>query len=355
MHGRCLILLMLSATAATAQPEPSDADRALSTDLSLNASDLEPERAWRFRGALASHDNDGSFIEPFDDDDRHYTSGSKIDLVFEPGFDADTRAFLAPADKWPDAKLAFGVVIAQHIYTASDIEIANPDPDDRPYAGYLYAGVYFQRATDHVHDHFELDVGVVGSWSFAEDAQRFVHGLPNQVEPRGWSTQLANELAINFRYQRSWKTGVGEWAGLEFDAIPRLGFDLGNVFIRGNTDVTVRMGKHLPTDFGPGRLLDYRDATGAWTHGWGAYLYARAGARAVGRNIFLDGNTFAESRSTDPERIVGEFELGLRAALHVWGGDLELGYGWTVYTNEYRAQTESDTVGALTVGWIKRF
>jgi len=357
VHGRGLILttLALAAGVAAAQPERSDADEVLAADLTLDASELDARTAWRFRGAILTHENDGSFVEPFDDDDRHYTSGSKIDLVFEPGFDAETREFLAPAGRWPDAKLALGIVIAQHIYTASDIEVTNPDPDDRPYAGYLYAGVYVQRATERVHDHFELDVGVVGSWSLAEDAQRFIHGLPGQVEPKGWSSQLANELAINFRFQRSWKTGVGEWAGLEFDAIPRLGFDVGNVFIRGNTDLTVRMGKHLPGDFGPGRLLDYRDATGAWAEAWGAYLYARAGARVVGRNIFLDGNTLADSRSTDPERVVGELEVGLRAAFELWGGDLEIGYGWTIFSHEYRAQSDRDTVGALSVGWIKRF
>ena len=355
----CVILTALASLAdgASAQPEPTLADEALSADLSMDASDLESDRAWRFRGAFATHENDGSFIEPFDDDDRHYTSGAKMDLVFDPGFDAETREFLAPASKWPDAKLALGVVIAQHIYTASDIEVRDPAPDDHPYAGYLYAGVYFQRATERVHDHFELDVGVVGSWSLAEDAQRFVHGLPGQLEPQGWSTQLANELAINFRYQRSWKTGVGAWGGLEFDAIPRLGFDLGNVFIRGNTDLTVRVGKHLPSDFGPGRMLDYRDATGGWSdeHAWGAYLYGRAGARAIGRNMFLDGNTFADSRSTDPERLVGEFEVGIRAAVDLWGGDLEIGYGWTLYSHEYRAQTDTDTVGAFTIGWVRPF
>ncbi|GJM17926.1 MAG: membrane protein [Phycisphaeraceae bacterium] len=329
--------------------------------LDLDPRDLEGERdGWRFTGFYVWHQNDGSIIEPLDDDDRHYSAATKIELTFDPDFDAETREFLAPADKWPDAKLAFGVVLAQHIYTSSDIQDRDPPAGDRPYAGYLYAGAFLQRRSGNVHDHFELDVGVVGSWSLAEDAQRAIHGLPGQYEPQGWGTQLANELAINLRVQRSWKSDVaqiGGDGGLELDAIPRLGFDVGNVFIRANTDVTVRLGKHIPDDFGPGRLLDYRDATGSWSeeHGWGAYVYGRVGMRAVGRNIFLEGNTFANSRSTSPERLVGEVEIGVRARFDLFGGDLVAGYGWTMNTHEYKGQGDRDTLGSVMLGWTKRF
>lgn len=345
------------ASAALAGPPPVDA---LLEDPG-ETPDLEPDHAWRFTGAHLYWENDGTYADPLDETDRHYTNGTKIELTFDPGFDADARELLAPSAKWPDAKLAFGVVVAQHIYTGADIEVPNPSADDHPYSGWLYAGVYVQRRSGNVHDHAELDVGVVGSWSGAEDMQRFIHSaFPGQVEPQGWDRQLANELAINVRLQRSWRTErahIGGDAGLELDGIGRLGADLGNVFIRANADVTLRLGKHMPDDFGPGRLLDYRDATGAWAldDGWGLYGYARLGGRAVGRNIFLDGNTFADSRSTDPERLVGELEVGVRGAFDLAGGVLEIGYAWTFFTHEYRAQASSDTVGAWTLSWVRPF
>ena len=328
---------------------------------------LDPDAgagAWRFTGAHLYWENDGTYADPFDETDHHYTNGAKIELTFDPAFDADTREFLAPSDRWPDAKLAFGVLVAQHIYTASSIELKDPPADDRPYAGWLYTGVYLQRRSGNVHDHLELDVGVVGSWSLGEDAQRFIHAaVSNQVEPQGWSHQLANELAINVRLQRSWRTerahlfGDGGAGGLEMEGIGRLGADLGNVFIRANSDVTLRLGMHLPDDFGPPRMLDYRDATGTWSpdHTWGLYGYGRMGLRAVAHNIFLDGNTFADSRSTDPERLVGELEVGLRGAFELAGGMLEVGYAWTYSTPEYRAQSTGDTIGAWTLSWVHRF
>lgn len=345
-------------TAALAGPPPVDVldqDPAPGLDAPTGAD------AWRFTGAQVTWDNDGTYADPFDQTDRHYTNGLKLDLSFDPAFSPEVRERLAPSADWPDARLAFGVVVAQHIYTGSDIERKNPPADDHPYAGWLYTGVYLQRRSGNVHDHAELDVGVVGSWASAEEVQRFIHSsFPGQVQPQGWGSQLANELAINLRLQRSWRTEraqIGGESGLELDGIGRLGADLGNVFVRGNADVTLRLGKHLPDDFGPSRLLDYRDATGTWSadHSWSVYGYARLGMRAVGHNIFLDGNTFADSRSTDPERLVGEAEVGVRAAFELGSGMFEVGYGWTYYTREYQAQASSDSIGAWTLGWVKQF
>lgn len=345
--------------AALAQPDAHDTHPALTTD--APAPDLDADRGWRVTGIHAYWDNDGAYADPFDREDRHYTNGAKLELTLDPALSPELRERIAPAARWPNATIAAGVVVAQHLYTATDIAQADPPADDHPYAAWLYAGFYIQRRSGNIHDHAELDVGVVGSWALGEELQTFVHAaFTNQVDPEGWDTQLANELAINLRLQRSWRSeraSIGGPDGLELDAIPRLGADLGNVFIRANADVTIRVGKHLPDDFGPARLLDYRDATGSWSkdHDWGLYTYTRLGMRAVGRSIFLDGNTFADSRSTDREPLVGEVEVGLRGAFEAWGGTLEIGYGWTAYSHTYEAQEGSDTVGSWSAGWTRRF
>jgi hypothetical protein len=44
---------------------------------------------------------------------------------------------------------------------------------------------------------------------------------------------------------------------------------------------------------------------------WEVYLFAATEGRAVGRNIFLDGNTFKDSHSVDKETLVYDWEVGL--------------------------------------------
>jgi len=77
---------------------------------------------------------------------------------------------------------------------------------------------------------------------------------------------------------------------------------LGNYLIQAETDVQCRIGYHLPDDFGT------TDCAGAPIyrfrrddkvhHAWGS-MPCRRGANLVARNLVLDGNSFAKSRSTD--------------------------------------------------------
>ena len=80
---------------------------------------------------------------------------------------------------------------------------------------------------------------------------------------------------------------------LEVDFIPRIGAALGNVAIYADVGGTARIGKNLRDDFGPPRprpaLPGSEAFIGDGSFGW--YLFAGVDGQAVGRNIFLDGNT----------------------------------------------------------------
>ncbi len=330
------------------QPDPAETPSLGRSDLAF---DTEPrgfagEHGWSVRSLTLFWDNDGTVPKIIADSDRHYTNGAKIDLALNPSsrFEEGVRELADRLDPMPDATVKAGLVLAQHIYTAFDISLATPPPGSRPYAGYLYVGGYIQRASQGVHDHLELDIGVVGEWSGAEATQKFVHSaFPNQTRPDGWGTQLANELAINLRYQRSWRFEKARIGRLELDGIPRLGFDAGNVFVRANADLTLRLGFNLPDDFGPPRLLDYADATGSWEGDWGVYAYVRGGARAVAHNIFLDGNTFANSRSVDKRYVVAALSVGILGRYK----HLEAGWSVTWLSEEFDTQGNGDSYGSL--------
>lgn len=300
---------------------------------------------WAFRSIALYWDNDGTYTKPWNESDRHYTNGAKIDLAWDPDLPDRLDDLVRPAGSdFADADLALGLVFVQHIYTATDIRLTDPPEGDHPYSGWLYAGVYLQRAGEYVHDHAELDLGVAGRGSMAESTQKFVHSVfPDQNRPSGWDTQLSSEFAFNIRLARTWRTPTLDLAGLDLQLLPRVSADLGNVFIRGHADVTLRLGLHLPDDFGPGRLLDFRDATGSWSsdHDFGFYLFGRAGGRLVARDLFIEGNTFQDSRGADLEHIVGELEVGLRLR---WRS-IEAGYSITWITEQFKAQDHPDSFG----------
>ena len=96
--------------------------------------------------------------------------------------------------------------------------------------------------------------------------------------------------------------------------IPRVGAALGNVAIYGDVGGTVRIGKNLRDDFGPPRprpaLPGSEAFIGDGSFGW--YLFAGVDGQAVGRNIFLDGNTDGYSLRVSHRPFVGEFAFQIR-------------------------------------------
>lgn len=290
--------------------------------------------------------NDGRFFNPTQDRDRHFTNGTELDLAIGKPWPIGVEDILPPL-LFDDFQSAGGIAFGQHIFTPADLESTELIVDDRPYAGWLYAGLYVQRRDNHHMDHLELNVGIVGEWSGAEAAQKFVHSvLPDQIRPSGWDNQLANELGVNFHYLHRWRTNRVQVGAFHADAVPQVGFDLGNVATNANAAIMGRIGWNLPDDFGPDSMRDYTDQLRVWDGQWGVYLFTRLGGRAVARDIFLDGNTFANSHSVDKMPLVGELQAGLMARYH-W---LELGWSITWFTEEFEGQQGGgDAIGAYVI------
>lgn len=326
------------------QPDHSQSD---------DGATLDPER-WRLHSWGNKWDNDGTWAHPFAGSDEHYTNGAKIDLAWTPPSDQAGPEWWTQGEPsfggGPWTRFALGISVEQLMFTPADITVMDPDPNERPYAGYAAIGFYAQRANDRVHDHAQLSLGIVGEWSGAELVQRFIHqSFPNQEDPRGWSTQLRNEPIANLRFARTFKTIPPVTEGWTLELLPTLWGDLGNAWIQAGAHMTLRVGPSLPDDFGPGRVLSWRDATGTGWHsdGWRWYAYTRVGVRGVARNITLDGNTWKDSRSVNREPWVGDAEVGFRAR---WD-NLELGYQINLRTSEYNAQNGTDSYGEITLTW----
>jgi len=283
--------------------------------------------------------------------DEHYTNGIAVMWVAPRGTEAPRWAEkLSNLVPWlPDeGELRHGYMVGQSMFTASDTSNPNPPSSDRPYAGWLYGTFGIGKDSDHQFDLFAVTLGVVGPASKAEQTQNQVHRWTGSTRAEGWSTQLHDELGIVLAAQRNWRDVVhGSIGGVSYDVTPNVGGTFGNVFTYGSAGVALRFGNQLPKDLGIPRVQPATFGTGEFTPrstaGW--YLFLGAEGRAVARNIFLDGNTFQDSRSVDRKIWVGDIQYGLVLDIK----SIRISFTNVLRTKEYKTQEKPDRFGALTI------
>ncbi len=283
--------------------------------------------------------------------DEQYTNGAFLryspppdDLPAWALFARDQMAGLVEAETW---RVTYG--LGQVMFAPSDITLPDPPLDDRPYAGYLFGTVALSADTGTRLDTVALDLGVVGPPSLAEQAQKLVHTFIGD-DPKGWDTQLGTEIAFRVVYEQLRKVGATlgpEWGGLEVDAIPQATVALGTVDTSLSGALTLRAGRSLDMDYGPPRvrrsLAGFAAVDGQASGGW--YVFASAEGRLVGRNLFLDGNTFRDSRSVDSEPFVAELAAG--AALRLRGAMLT--YSHVFRSPEFETRNSWTQFGSLSL------
>jgi len=282
--------------------------------------------------------------------DRNYTSGLGLAWVAKPGPAPEWAVKIARSVPWfPEiGAVRHGYIVGQNMYTPRDISLPDPRLDDRPYAGWLYVTIGLGVDSPRQTDFFGLTVGVVGPASLAEQSQKAIHRMTGSAEPYGWDAQLANEPGIELAYQRRWRdVAKGNLAGLEYDLTPHAGGALGNVYTYANAGFTVRYGKRLTSDLGPLRIRPSPPGSGFFvpsdTFSW--YAFVGVDGRAVARNIFLDGNTWRDSRSVDKETLVGDLQWGLAVT---WKG-VRATYTHVRRTREFETQGPNSDFGAFAV------
>ncbi len=245
------------------------------------------------------------FIEndSFGSGDRYYTNGIKIG----GGIPADKvgKLFTQPPNALLDAitdgaSNHFGLFIGQNMYTPRDISIVTPQPNDRPWAAWLYVGAVAQSVKDDRLHTVEFDLGMVGPPALGEPVQKFWHDLVNAAEPHGWDNQISAEPGFMISYVH--KRRYGDSNGLQF--VPHAGATLGTIMTQARIGGLLRVGQNM-TGFGPdsiepgGAMLKnarrQHDEGRAQPYEW--FAFAGVDGRLVGHNIFLDGSLFRDGPS----------------------------------------------------------
>lgn len=242
------------------------------------------------------------------------------------------------------------IAVGQSIFAPDNLLTPTPSPNDRPYAGWLYGSVGVVSDTGKTLDNMVMTVGIVGPHSYAEQTQKFIHSSISGDYPQGWDNQLKDELGLMLTYERKWRGLVeAEAFGLGADIVPHIGANLGNVNTSASVGTTLRVGYDLPADYGPPRIRPSLPGSDFFipTKAVSGYLFTTVEGRAVARDIFLDGNTFANSPSVDKKNFVGSLQLG--AALTY--GDARLSYTHVFMTKQFETESAPEQFGALTLSY----
>jgi hypothetical protein len=312
-------------------------------------------------------DNDGGWAKAIDRHDKHYTSGVGASVAWQaPWVDALLDNVPSIAGEFPKATTdhAMGFVGALTMYTPKHYELTQPIPSDRPFAGYTYGGLFFQRANRQakvpVYEALELDVGIMGPSSLAQNAQEMVHHTFGYTMPRGWSNQINDEGEFAIKYDRRWRldawTPPAEWQpwAPRVQVLPELGLTAGSVLDEAHAGAILRAGWNMPDDFGPGNLampgdFTYRAAGIDDPYAWedffrkqSFFIFARPYGQIVGRNSLLEGDAFSDRDPVTASPVHGIFgvEYGLS---HRFLKYFEFTYSWTSESPEFKGQHGWDT------------
>ncbi|MDP3418612.1 lipid A deacylase LpxR family protein [Falsiroseomonas sp.] len=289
--------------------------------------------------------------DTFSGRDRFYTNGFLFAWGSPSYNPPDWLAQLTdrPSPLFPTGGIArWGLAFGQKKFTPENTLERNPDPNDRPYAGWLYGAVTLISYTPREFGSLELQLGVVGPAALGEQVQNNTHDLFNIERALGWDAQIKDEPGLNLVLNRQWRLNhpLGE-GGLQYGFVPSLAASLGNVQTYAAAGLMLRVGTELEADFGPPRARPVSAGSVFYqpNERWGWYGFAAVEGRAVARDITLDGNTWRDSRSVGRETLVGDASLGFAVLFP----RARLTFTYTMRSKEFETQREGSQFGSLSL------
>ncbi len=266
--------------------------------------------------------------------DRDYTQGFSLTALWP----SNSRLSKLLPDC--DACRSWGTAaIGQEIYTP-EVDARTPQPGQRPYAGWLAAGVGVARLGPGYTAGARIVLGVTGPPSLAEAVQVGAHRVLGYREPLGWASQLPTELGIYAEYELSKRIAHGSAGPVVFQLIGGGAARVGTVYADGRASARFTAGLH-PTTEG-------RTVPGAVTGSGSLFVWVAGHLDGVLRNEFLQGTTFRSSTGVPIHHLVREIELGLSVRL----GEILLAGTYIQRGREYPAQTASHAYVRITAALV---
>jgi hypothetical protein len=234
----------------------------------------------------------------------------------------------------------FGLAFGQSMYTPPNLEIAEDQPGQRQYAGYLYLEGNYRRTP---FEFGAIQLGFIGDNSLAEETQKKVHEWIGSRDPKGWDNQIEGHgveaqgyyKMMTYLYHNNW-----------YYLCPQFTVSGGTV----NGIFTPGLFNYFCFNYEPTFLngLTFTETRGIEKNmsSWipSVYLFVGADCDVVGYNYFLD----AKESDVHKKYIVGEFSAGIGLQWKKFIGR----FAYMLKTKEYNEQDNPANFGAATLGWI---
>lgn len=192
----------------------------------------------------------------------------------------------------PGDNLILSFNLGNEIYTSRTIRFANPANMDRPYAGLYYSGFSVnQLKGDSFIGVIEGKVGLVGDQTGIGDLQVWWHEQTGFREPRGWRSQIADEVIANLNVQLLKSIPLGH----QIEMVSNSAIHAGTGVNKLSQGITVRF-----LNFRPLTQSVYSNASLGYAGDPDEkelFLFAGGGIDYVVSNVFLEGSLFERNPS----------------------------------------------------------
>jgi hypothetical protein len=293
--------------------------------------------------------------------DKHYTQGGQLtyltpDLYADSGWSPvfaplDVVDWLLPLDVGHGERIRrVSMGLGQSLFTPANLHFVNPDPTDRPYGAWLFGLLRLLEEDDgRFLEALEVEAGMVGPAALGRETQNTIHHILEQPLGNGWLYQIRNEPGLMLSYDAQWRVlaqRVGNWT---IDLAPSAGGTVGNVFTYADLGGMLRLGQNILVDYGPSRIRpalsggDFFETRRSEAE-FGFYFFGSTQGRVIGRNIFLDGNSYLTSRSVAKNWGVLDISGGVSV---YWMHFLRIDFVYTFRTQEFVLQENPDTFGNI--------
>ena len=247
----------------------------------------------------------------------------------------------------------YGFSLTQLMFTPEDFSSITQPEDQRRYAGWAALGFSLHTKDDKLLNSVEFMFGITGKYSYAQEAQDFIHDLRDIDKFLGWEDQIPTEVTfdLSFVQKRRMQT-IHLTNALGIDGYNEWGARLGTFRTTAHIGGLIRFGFHLPTDFSDPRLSEnsyvnkYYSIDDVEESNWSLFLLGGFKATVIAHDATLDGPLFHDfSTGNTREPFVGEVYAGIGWRIH----SVEISYAHTWRTEEYEEQLSDSNFGTVSV------
>lgn len=266
------------------------------------------------------------------DRDEKYTHGTRLDYMQELSHG-----------------LKAGASLMQNIYTP-ERHSRHANWGEHPYAGVLALGGIVQGEGDKVGFTNELQMGVMGKYSYAKECQNNLHHACDMTTWDGWKDQVPSEMVLQSSTRIDFNVPVNS---PHADGLVYLREEVGNMRIASGIGTAFRVGRNLPQT---NQVIGSRAGnvgTGALTRKYDPnalsyYLLAQAEVGYVARDFSVDGGMFHHFEQTC-SRVPWQGQFTLGAGVTHQGIDYFVGVVYN--TKTYRTENNDHLYGTFSVQW----